>query len=398
MNKEINKDFLSTLTILYVEDDETIRESLSKMLSKVFKDVIACNDGQDGLDNYLLYTNEMDIEFDAVITDINMPNLNGLEMAKEIRKYDDEIPIITTTAHGEANYLLEAIKVNITGYVLKPVDAKELILTIQKFCEVKRDRKLLQQKEQEVMEYINIINSIATLFKVDKRDNIIEANDFFADMLEYDKEELIGMNAIKLVYPTSIPKAYKNMKETVKKGETWKGKILFKTKKDEIIPLRVTNIQTKDNNTDEFSGYISVGFLATDEELEKKALTQKARRNIIEEKQKIIQLTKQLKEYERQVKQMANSVSIKNLHVIKDSIENEKQKKTKLAEQLVYYEGIIRQLQERLDTIMDKEEAKRKEVIAELQKCNREKAKLQDELISARATINNLTPKPTYIE
>jgi PAS domain S-box-containing protein len=363
------------------------------MLSKVFKDVIACNDGQDGLDNYLLYTNEMNIEFDAIITDINMPNMNGLEMAKEIRQYDDEIPIITTTAHGEANYLLEAIKINITGYVLKPIDAKELILTIQKFCEVKRDRKLLQKKEQEVMEYINIINSIATLLKVDRKDNIIEVNDFFADMLKYDKNELIGLNAIKLINSTDIPKTYKQMKDAVKNGKTWKGKILFKTKQDETIPLRVTNIQIKDDNTDTFNGYISVGFLAKDEELEKRRITQQAKKNIIEEKQKIIQLTKKIKEYEKQLQQMANSVSLQKLHTIKDSIEVEKQKKSKLIEQVLHYEEVVKQLQTKLDNIEAKEEVKRKEILAQLQKCYKDKEKLQDELISARATIENLTPK-----
>ena len=397
-NTKFNKNFLKTLTILYAEDDETIRKSMEKILKKVFKDVISCVDGKEGIENYLLYTNEMDIVFDAIVTDIRMPNMDGLQMAAEIRKLNSDIPIIMTTAHGESSYMLEAIKIGVSGYILKPIDAKELILTIQKHCEIKRNQKLLIKKEEELGEYVEIINSIATLCKTDLKDNIIEVNDFFADILEYDKDELIDMNIITLIHPNSIPKAYKQMKEYIKDEKTWKGKILFISKDGETVPLRITNIPTKDDDTDELIGYISVGFVAIEEEEEKREITSKARKNIVGEKQKIMQLTKRVKELERQLRQYASGMATKDLNIIKDTFETEKIKKNKLLDQIRYYEILTKELQSRLDNIMDIEERKRKEVIAELQKCNRDKVRLQDELLGARAIINKLTPKPKYIE
>jgi len=397
-NTKFNKNFLKTLTILYAEDDETIRKSMEKILKKVFKDVISCVDGKEGIENYLLYTNEMDIVFDAIVTDIRMPNMDGLQMAAEIRKLNSDIPIIMTTAHGESSYMLEAIKIGVSGYILKPIDAKELILTIQKHCEIKRNQKLLVKKEEELGEYVEIINSIATLCKTNLKDNIIEVNDFFADILEYEKQELIGMNVINLIHPNSIPKAYKQMKEYIKDEKTWKGKILFISKDGETVPLRITNIPTKDDDTDELIGYISVGFVAIEEEEEKREITSKARKNIVGEKQKIMQLTKRVKELERQLRQYASGMATKDLNIIKDTFETEKIKKNKLLDQIRYYEILTKELQSRLDNIMDIEERKRKEVIAELQKCNRDKVRLQDELLGARAIINKLTPKPKYIE
>ena len=70
---------------MYVEDDESIRNSLSGILKKIFGEVIICNDGNDGVNQYRYYTQERKTKIDAVISDINMPNLNGIEMTREIR-------------------------------------------------------------------------------------------------------------------------------------------------------------------------------------------------------------------------------------------------------------------------------------------------------------------------
>ena len=95
---------------MYVEDDDSIRGSLSGILKKIFGEVIICNDGNDGINQFKYYTQERKTKIDTIISDINMPNLNGIEMIKEIREHDDEVPVIFTTAHGESNYLMDAIK------------------------------------------------------------------------------------------------------------------------------------------------------------------------------------------------------------------------------------------------------------------------------------------------
>jgi len=294
--------------------------------------------------------------------------------------------------------MLEAIKIGVSGYILKPINTKELILTIQKHCEVIRNKKLLIKKEEELKEYVDIIDSISILCKVDTKDNIIEANNLFYDALEFEQGELIGTNIVNLIHPNSIPKTYKQMKEYIKDEKSWKGKILFLTKNDDIVPLRVTSIPLKDDDTGESNGYIFIGFLAYEEEEEKKEITYKARKNIMTEKQKILQLTKKLKECERLLKENQNSIPLKDVNILKHSFEAERAKNTKLVEQIKYYEILTKELQNRLDNVLDIEKEKRKEIIVQLQQCNREKRRLEDELLSARAVISKLTPKPKYVE
>lgn len=82
-----------------------------------------------------------------VVTDINMPRMNGLEMAKEIRKLDNNIPIVITTAHSESEFLLEAIEIGVSDFLLKPVDIDNLVKVIErKSHDIILEKELKQQK------------------------------------------------------------------------------------------------------------------------------------------------------------------------------------------------------------------------------------------------------------
>jgi len=242
-----------------------------------------------------MYTNDMDIEFDAIISDINMPNMNGLEMVKEIRKYNEEIPVVMTTAHGESNYLMEAIKVNVSGYTLKPIDTKELLVTVQKFCQIKRNLKLIQEKEAELSEYMELMDGIATIVKVDQQDMIISTNSYFNEVAQYEDGELVDSNAIITIHPDSTTTHYVQMQETIKKGETWTGKLKYITSTKEVFYLRITAIPRKDANTGNLMGYTAIGFPADAEEQEKQETMNKVRQNILEQRQKVLLLSKEVK-------------------------------------------------------------------------------------------------------
>lgn len=101
-------DFLKDLRVLFVEDEELAREKLAKLLSKLFKEVVLASNGLDGLEKYQKSkaTNE---KIDLIISDINMPILNGLEMLERIRAIDPYVPLIFTTARSETDNLLRAI-------------------------------------------------------------------------------------------------------------------------------------------------------------------------------------------------------------------------------------------------------------------------------------------------
>ena len=110
------KAISKNISILYVEDDKMMRENVTNYLKLIFDDVKSAEDGEQGL---YLYAQQV---YDIVITDIQMPRMNGLEMIGEIKKLSPEQEIIITTAFSETPYMMEAITHNVSAYVIKPID------------------------------------------------------------------------------------------------------------------------------------------------------------------------------------------------------------------------------------------------------------------------------------
>jgi len=391
-----NKEFLKTLTVLYAEDDASIRNSLSNILKKVFKEVVVCEDGQEGIDKYKNYSQS--IEFDAIISDINMPSKNGLEMVKEIRELNSEIPVIMTTAHGEANYLMEAIKVNVSGYSLKPIDTKELLQTVQKFCEVKKNQRVIVQKEAELSEYMDLINTLATITKVDMTATITEVNEFLTHLSNYTEDELIHKPIADLLHKDCLNGTYQEMLATIKRGKTWKGKLKLLNKDGDIFYLRTTAIPHKDIDTSITTGYISIGFLADEEEQEKVQTMQQVRHNMLIEKQKVLQLTKKVKELQKSVGLPSSVQVLKNEKILKINLKEEKAKNSNLVKQVKYYEEHIKELEAKLNIIVTTEAAKRQSVVDKVKELQKENARLKDNLISAQNQVKALQPRPKYVE
>ena len=147
----LNQSFLNTLNVLYVEDSKTIRTQFSSILGKLFNNVILAVDGEDGYNQYLEHKKE-GIEINIIISDINMPKMNGIEFLEKIRENDFDTPFIFTTSFSESDYLIKAIKFNATDYVIKPVNTKDLIYTVQKVCQSKYHEILKKETLQDLKE------------------------------------------------------------------------------------------------------------------------------------------------------------------------------------------------------------------------------------------------------
>ena len=93
---------LKNITVLYVEDEKDLREVTSSILQSFTKNQYIATNGQEGYDLFLKH----DSDIDLIISDINMPILNGLEMIKKIKDINKNVPIIVTTAFSNKEYLL----------------------------------------------------------------------------------------------------------------------------------------------------------------------------------------------------------------------------------------------------------------------------------------------------
>jgi diguanylate cyclase (GGDEF)-like protein len=123
-----NYNKLKDITILYCEDEFDLRDVTTDILTQYTKKVYSCENGLIGLNTF----KEKKEEIDLIITDINMPELGGLDMVRQIKEINDNIPIIVTTAFSNSSYLLDAINLGIDQYVLKPIDIKKLFEKIAK--------------------------------------------------------------------------------------------------------------------------------------------------------------------------------------------------------------------------------------------------------------------------
>ena len=111
--------------ILYVEDEIKIQESIATFLRKIFPHVDIASNGEEGLEKYL--TNSYDI----VITDILMPKMNGLELIRHIREKNKKQEIIVISANTDSDNLTQAIQLEVTGYIIKPMNLEQTLSVLE---------------------------------------------------------------------------------------------------------------------------------------------------------------------------------------------------------------------------------------------------------------------------
>ena len=141
------------LNILYVEDDAALLQETRTILEKIFKSVDVARNGAEGLLKFTQHS------YDLVITDIEMPELNGLEMSSKIKEVNPQIPIIVISAYSNSSYLIEAINIGINYYVLKPILLPQLLSTLHSVVELIENRRVaLEYHQKELQETIRVAN------------------------------------------------------------------------------------------------------------------------------------------------------------------------------------------------------------------------------------------------
>lgn len=173
-------DILKNLTLLYVEDDADIRAEIQKLISRFFKELYTAKNGMEGIN---LFKQHMP---DLVLTDLRMPEMNGMEMSKQIKVLNPETPIIVTTAHNESGYLLEAIELGLDRYLLKPVDLNLLIEALEKTGRLVYFKKQKSEKEREMQFLLDMNPDFILLIKNNRIEYI---NKTFLKFLKIDSLE-----------------------------------------------------------------------------------------------------------------------------------------------------------------------------------------------------------------
>jgi len=329
--EDIN-DFIKKLKVLYVEDEDAARNIFGKFLNKKFETSISSVNGIEAYDEYIK-AEEENRPFDLIISDINMPKMDGIELLEKIREVNEKIPFIFTTARSEAGQMIKAINLNVYAYLLKPLDFSLIEKTIEKIGEdiyYKRNYAL-QKKETEA--YLSLLNKEAIVIKTDFEGNITFVNDAFLDVTGYAEDEVIGKSHDILKHP-DIPKSFYNeLWKTVENGNSWEGRIKNIAKDGEAFFVNAKIIPIYDDLGKDIVQFISIRFLVTEEENQRRAQNKKFLEQISTYKKEISNLKK---EKEHIISTAANSTE--SAQLLKEKILGLKNRTKSLLRQLVTYE------------------------------------------------------------
>jgi len=204
-------DRLKNYKILYVEDDPKVQKNMQEYLSAIFKEVLVASNGKEGLDIY------KEKAPDVALLDIDLPILDGLSLAKEIRSSNIDIPIVMLTAFTDKEKLLKAVELRLLKYLVKPIDivefketlsliANELdrsaknIITLSDSCKWYKDKnelyinsykQELSDKEQKLLKLL-----------IENRKNSVSFETIMANVWEDSFEKDISFGSVKNLVST----------------------------------------------------------------------------------------------------------------------------------------------------------------------------------------------------
>ncbi|MDZ7818500.1 MAG: response regulator [Aliarcobacter sp.] len=180
-------DDFKKYTILYIEDDEGVRTINSRFLNRMFNELYEAKDGEEGYSLYKKY------HPDIILTDIKMPKLDGISLAKKIREKDKTTKIIISTAFSEKNYLMDAIELNLEKYIIKPLTSRNLMPALTKAVD-----SLEKQKDFKIFLDDNFYfdNNTSLFYFENKVIDLTKKELLFLKLLTLNKDRVVSYEEI----------------------------------------------------------------------------------------------------------------------------------------------------------------------------------------------------------
>jgi DNA-binding NtrC family response regulator len=213
MNKR-DFDLLNGFNILYIEDEADLLKHTTSVLEDFAKNIFAvqtCNEALEILNNN---------QIDVIISDILLKNESGIEFLRHLKNdLKLEIPAILTTAHTDTEHLLDAIKLKVENYIIKPINIKELLNSLH-------DVLMPKIQEREIKRSYNIIKTISAITDGKQVDLIrfIIKNLDDKNILNYSYSEI--MERVDVSKPTVI-KLFKSLSDQGILTKIQNGKYYF---------------------------------------------------------------------------------------------------------------------------------------------------------------------------
>ena len=155
-------------------------------------------------------------ELDAIVSDYNMPAMNGLELLEEVREIDDSLPFILYTGKGSEEVAAEAVNLGVTDYFRKEAGSDHYQMIAARLVDAVDSYR--SAKEREVYESI-VENSENPILVTDSESNILYVNEAFEDITGYSEEEVLGENPNILNSDFHTDDVFSDMYASLRAGE-----------------------------------------------------------------------------------------------------------------------------------------------------------------------------------
>lgn len=172
--------YTKDLSILFVEDHNDLRLSTTEILKSFFKEVESAEDGAVALTKYKEYYSKNLKNYDIVISDLQLPKLNGVELTKKIYSISPQQIIIILSAYDDSKYLLPLVNLGIEQFIKKPIDFQELLAVLLKSSKKLQQPTLLSTDDNS--EKIKLNNS----FIFDRHNSSLSDNNRFIYLTKYE--------------------------------------------------------------------------------------------------------------------------------------------------------------------------------------------------------------------
>lgn len=207
--------------LLYVEDNKETREETYSFLKDYFANVYVADNGNEGL---RIFLNE---KVDLILSDINMPQLNGIQMSESIREKNKDVPIVFITNYFETDLLLQAIKLKVSDYLIKPVKIEKLINSMEVVVQQLHKKNTSEHQRKELEQYKEILDSNDIVIKLNPKMKITYVNEMFCKITGFKKEELLSKDFKELRFPDVQEELFDEIYKKVLEDKRWRGIIKY---------------------------------------------------------------------------------------------------------------------------------------------------------------------------
>lgn len=237
----MNKRKKFPISVLIVDDEPSIVEQLALILGRRVEVFYTASNGKEG---YECYEREHP---DLIISDIDMPLMNGIEFLKLVREHDRKIPFILSTGLKSLDILIDAIEQGITAFLPKPLQIHALIDKLEEVANLKVLELEAKNSTLLLDQYRKIVDDSVLVSKTDRRGIITYVNDIFCALSGYSRDELIGQPHNIVRDPSMPSSTFKEVWETIQAKKIWHGVIHNRAKDGSRYSVKSTIAPILDN-------------------------------------------------------------------------------------------------------------------------------------------------------